>query len=421
MAKERIEVGKAPQIILGSCEGDLVVHGWSEPALLLKRDFSVEETDKGYRIVGRGALRLTAPTEASLRVEDVAGDLVVKGIMGSIEVGHVHGDAILAEAGPANLVEVHGDLVARGGQTLSLGSVHGDVAARRVGGLAVQAVYGDLVLRRAAGPVVVDEASGDVMLRGIDGDVTVGRAHRDVNLAFLSGQVMVGQADGDIRLRGPLAEGEHALAAHGDVVLRWPVNIPVQLVAAGRRIDNRLPLQDVVEKDGRLTARIGEGGPQLTLSADGGVILKAADPVDEKWDFAFDEGDFEFAKGDFVFGAAIEGLEVDKIAARVEAEVNSHLARVARDIESRFGPEFGQRMAEKVAKQAERAAERAERAAERARRKSEWRGRGVGFDAPPAPARRTVSAEEQMKILKMVESGAITPEDAGMLLEALEG
>ena len=103
--------------------------------------------------------------------------------------------------------------------------------------------------------------------------------------------------------------------------------------------------------------------------------------------------------------------------------MNSHLARVARDFETRFGPEFGQRMAEKAARQAERAAERAERAGERARRKGEWRGRAPVADAPPpaAAARRTASPEEQMKILKMVETGAITPEDAGMLLEALEG
>jgi hypothetical protein len=414
MAKERIEVGKAPQLILGSCEGDLVVHAWGEPALLLKGDCSVEESDKGYRIISRGTLRLTVPAEASLLVEEVAGDLVVKGLKGNVEIGSVRGDAILVEVGPANLVEVHGDLVTRGGQALSLGSVHGDVAARRVGGLAAKTIYGDLVLRRAAGPVMVEEAAGDVVLRGVEGNVTVSRAHRDVNLGMLAGEVKVGRADGDVRLRGPLVVGDHALAAHGDVVLRWPVNTPLQLVAAGRHIENRLPLQDVVEKDGRLTARIGEGGPQLTLSTDGRVILKAADPVDEKWDFAFDEGEFEFA-------AAMEGFEVDKIAARVEAEVNSHLARVARDIEARFGPEFGQRMAEKVTRQAERAAERAERAAERARRKGDWRGRAVGFDAPPAPAKRSVSPEEQMKILKMVESGAISPEDAGMLLEALEG
>jgi hypothetical protein len=77
-------------------------------------------------------------------------------------------------------------------------------------------------------------------------------------------------------------------------------------------------------------------------------------------------------------------------------------------------------MAEKAARQAERAAERVERA----RRKSDWRGRAAAAAEsapPPAPARRTASPEEQLKILKMVESGAITPEDAGMLLEALEG
>ena len=36
-------------------------------------------------------------------------------------------------------------------------------------------------------------------------------------------------------------------------------------------------------------------------------------------------------------------------------------------------------------------------------------------------AKKPASSEEQLKILKMVEQGKITPAEAGMLLEALEG
>ncbi|MBE2200741.1 MAG: hypothetical protein IAE79_19165, partial [Anaerolinea sp.] len=39
---------------------------------------------------------------------------------------------------------------------------------------------------------------------------------------------------------------------------------------------------------------------------------------------------------------------------------------------------------------------------------------------PPPPPAKKASTEEQLKILKMVEQGIISPEEANMLLEALE-
>lgn len=411
MGKERIETGKAPQIFVGACDGDMIIRGSAESTIFIRGEWTAEEKGDGYRLSGRGDLRLIVPAAATVHVEEVSGNLIIRGLAGAAEIGRVFGDAALTETGPARIETVHGDLSAHSTQSLTGGDVHGRMRARQTGGLGLRAVYGDFSARSVAGPVSIEEVSGDVDARGVEGDVAIGRAHGDANVAYAKGQVTLGGVDGDIRLRGALSPGSHALAARGDIVVRWPANAPLNLVAAGRQIDNRLPLQDIVEKDGRLIARLGQGETHLTLASEGRVLLKEADP-DEKWEFGpeGDEYQFEAMMGDF-------GME--NIAARIEAEVNTHLARVARDFETRFGPEFGQRMAEKAARQAERAAERADRV----RRKSEWRARPTTAEATPspAPARRAASPEEQLKILKMVESGAITPEDAGMLLEALEG
>lgn len=412
MGKERFETGKAPQVHIAACEGDAVIRGWAEPMIQVKGAYSVEETAEGYRLSGRGDLRLYVPTLAEVAIEEVSGDLILKGLNGKSAIGHVHGNAVLVEAGAVTIETVHGNLVARGRAELAAGLVHGDMSLRGVDSVKTRAVYGDVSGRRIAGSLTVEEASGDVSLREAGGDVAIGRARRDVNLAGVAGQVALGEVDGDVRLRGALPPGEHALTAHGDIVVRWPTNVPVNVVAAGKRIVNRLPLQDVAEKEGYLAGRIGSGGTQLTLSADGQVILKEISPLDEKWETGMEGDEYEFEAG---FG----GLELENMAARIEAEVNQHLARVANDMASRFGPEFGQRLAEKASRQAERAAERAERA----RRKSEWRGRASQDTtaAGPTPQRRAASPEEQLKILKMVEAGTISPEDAGMLLEALEG
>ena len=413
MGKGRIETGKAPQIFVGACDGDLVIRGGAEPALLVRGEYTAEEKAGGYHLTGRGDLRLVVPSGATVSVEEVSGNLIIKGLAGAAEIGRVYGDAALSETGPARFEAVHGDLSAHGAQSLSGGDVHGEVRARQTGGLGLRAVYGDFSARSVSGPVSLEEVSGDTDVRGVEGDVAIGRAHGDANVAYAKGLVTLGGVDGDVRLRGALSPGNHAVAAHGDIVVRWPAGAPLNLVATGRQIDNRLPLQDIVEKEGQLIARLGEGETHLALASEGRVVLKEADP-DEKWEFGSEGEEYSFEKG-------MGDFDLEKIGARIEAEVNSHLARVARDLETRFGPEFGQRMAEKAARQAERAAERVERS----RRKSDWRGRAAASaaaaEAVPTPTRRTASPEEQLKILKMVESGAITPEDAGMLLEALEG
>ena len=407
MTKDRIETGKAPQIHVDACDGDLVVRGWAEPMLKVRGNYEVEEVDAGFRVSGRGDLRLLVPTGANVAIGEVSGDLVIKEVAGASTAGQVHSNTILIEDGSFSAEAVHGNLVARGVASLAAGAVHGDVSARRVGGVKLGAVYGDFSGKGLDGSVTIEEASGDVSVREVNGEIALGHAHRDVNLAAVAGRVMLGSVDGDIRLRGALPPGDHALSAHGDIVVRWPANVAVNVVAAAKRIVNRLPLQDVAEKDGQLLGRIGNGTTQLTLSADGQIVLKEITPVDEKWDDGMIGDDAEFEP-------FFSGLGLENMTARIEAEVNNHLARVARDIETRFGPEFGQRMADKVARQAERATERA-------RRKGEWRSRAGDSATAAAPQRRSASPEEQLKILKMVESGAITPEDAGMLLEALEG
>lgn len=408
MAKERFETGKAPQIHVDACDGDLVVRGCAEPMLQVRGRYDVAESPEGYRLSGRGDLRLLVPVGATVVMDEVSGDLTVKGLTGASAAGAVHGGVVLVEVGAFNAETVHGDLVARDVQSLAAGAVHGDVAARRVGSVKLGSVYGDFSGRRLDGALSIEEASGDINAHEVNGDVAIGHARRDVNMAAIAGHLMLGRVEGDIHLRGALPPGDHVLAAHGDIVVRWPANAAVNIIAAGKRIANRLPLQDVVEKEGQLVGRIGNGATQLTLSADGQVTLKEVTPVDEKWDDSMIDAEFEPFLG---------GLGLENVAARIETEVNNHLSRVARDIETRFGPEFGQRVADKVARQAERAAERA-------RRKGDWRSRAVDMAAAvtaAGPARREASPEEQLKILKMVESGAITPEDAGMLLEALEG
>lgn len=404
MAKDNYKTGDTPFIRVEACGGELIVRGWAEPSLQIRGDHEVQETEKGYLLSSSGSLRLNVPTGAVLSAGRVGADLIVKHTAGHTSVETVQGDAILSGAGAVELGTVHGDLVARNLKSLlSANEVHGDASIRNTAAIAFNLVHGDLSARKVAGSLTAETISGDAELRFVDGDVAIAGGHRDVNLTGIAGRVTVAGIKGDIRLKGGLRDGDHSLEAAGDIIVRWPAGRPLNLVATGGRINNRLPLDETTEKNGNLIGRIGQGNINLILTTTGRVILKEAETTDEKWEDFGGEMEFDFA------------VDMAGIAARIETEVNNHLSRVTRDIETKFGGDFAQRFAERVAHKAEKFAERP--------RRRESRSRPAGYDftpGPSAPSKPAASTEEQLKILKMVENGKITPQEAGLLLEALE-
>jgi hypothetical protein len=294
---------------------------------------------------------------------------------------------------------------------LSVEAVHGDAVFRGITDLAIARVHGDCVVRSAAGSVSIDEVMGDLQAFGVIGDVNLEVVHRDANLQDIGGVLTLDQARGDIRLSGPLSAGEHHLVAEGDIVIRWPFGAPLNLRAESPSLSNRLALVDLVTEGNVTSGRIGEGKTHLNLAARGRIVLKEAEMFDEKM------GAFGAAEGGFDPGAGF-----DDLAAQIRGQVEEQMGRIGRDLEARFGPEFGRRIAEQVARKSEKAAGKAERAAEKARRKAERGGFDFSYATPPTPspaARKADATAEQLKILKMVENGTISPDEANMLLEAL--
>ena len=107
-----------------------------------------------------------------------------------------------------------------------------------------------------------------------------------------------------------------------------------------------------------------------------------------------------------------------------DERVRDAVGRVEQHIEAHAGPAVA-RMQQRLARQAERAARRAERQVKHEKiqakveqalqRAGVWLGEAERAAAPP-PAART---EERLAILRMVETGKISPDDAARLLDAL--
>jgi hypothetical protein len=426
MANEKIETSKTPQIEVTDCAGDLVIRPWMELAVKAQGPYQMDEVESCLVFSSQGDLRLLVPEGATLRLGNVRGDLMIKGVRGDISLNEISGDAVLLNLTQVKAGNIQGDLAAKNSEgPLYVEAIYGDAIMRNIDSdVSIGSIYGDFAAYYVSGNVRLGQCMGDINLRTINGEVSIDTGHRDANLRNLGSLCLIKDIHGDIRLKGGLSAGKHSFEALGDIVVRWPGNAPLQVVAKAADIRNRLPLEDVKEIDDTLVGRIGNGDTIVNLRAGGRIVLKEGQLIDEKWESEHKEAfDMDFM------------IDLADLGERISAEVHHSMARMTGEIETHFGPEFAQNISTKVSQQAEKAAQKAEAAAEKARMYAErevaraeraQQRRAAQYAPPPKRSPRPdvphakASTEEQLKILRMVEKGTISPDEASTLLEALE-
>ena len=361
MAKERYETGKTPELTFTECAGDIVIRGWMEPAVMIKGQHDAQEAAEALVVSATGSLKVWAPANAQVRLKSVSGDVVIKGITGAVQGSEISGDLVVKSGGDVQVGVLHGDLVARSlAGVLQLEQVMGDVTLRNVDSLQLGAVHGDLILRYVEGAVDVQRVMGDASLQTVNGDVTIHSGERDVNVSNLGGRLTVESVSGDVRLKGGLPAGKHRCVAQGDIVVRWPAHAPLSLLVTAPEVRNRLQLQDVVEKEGSFSGRIGDGETQLVLEAGGRVIVKELDGRDWETDFS----------GEWIgLGAGFTdmGVELAGLGQHISEEITERMTELSARMEEQFGADFTQKMADKAARRTEKAMQKAMRQAERMR------------------------------------------------------
>jgi len=419
MKPEIFETGKMPTIEITACAGDLVISGWGDPNVLITGDGAdVQESEGGLTLVSQGDLVLKVPTLSEITAVSTSGDLVIQHVTGGLHLGEVNGDIVLKHTSNAKIGKINADLAVRNCQgNLSIEEISGDASISHVvGDVNIDSVNGDVSISHLNGTANVNSVSGDVAYRHVSGDVNLNEAQGDVSLRSVGGLTAV-NSNGDIRLHGGLAAGEHNFTANGNITMRWPADTGLDLHVISPEINNRLTFDKELESEGELTARIGDGSAIVRLETNGRVSLKESEIVDEKWG-NFATFDFDFAGFGSQFGE----------------QMSQRFTDFATEMETRFGPSFGDDIAEKVTRQAEKAVanmektmakamRRTEREISRQERQAERRSTRRAPrsphtpSAPATPVRDT--STEQIKILKMVEKGAISPQEASTLLEAL--
>lgn len=371
---------------------DLALYGTAEAGkLTLQADYEdeirIERDGDILRVISLSDLRVDAPAQAQVLVEQVGGDCDIHGW-----------------AAPIHVEVVGGDL------SLDTGA---DVSAGRVGGDAsVRGAAGEVNLRQVGGDAVVASSARNIKLNA-GGDIRIEGPAENISAA----------AGGDVsaRLSGGLDQ-RLDMKAGGGITVRAAALSDAQISIASGSMDIRLVLggQRVVVDSGFYHGVIGSGRCQINLKAGGDVILEAQSA----------EGVLE-AKHTVVDGArtfTTPRQDLDDALSTVESE----LGRGARRAQERL----------------RRAEERIQAAMRRLETRGLIAG-GVfrppvpeapavpevpTVPAQPAPAPAVVDVEaagdsvagdvteeERMLVLKMLQEKKITAEEADRLLAALEG
>ncbi|MBN1179726.1 MAG: hypothetical protein JXD18_10960 [Anaerolineae bacterium] len=382
MVKRVLETSSTPRVVVTECLGDLVVKGSDEPRVMLRLQGSAEEVvleQAGETITFASQVDaiLACPLGTTLSIAAVRGDLRVKSLSGSLSIGTVNGDVSLQDVGPVAVEEIFCDMRVQ--------QVAGD--------LVVASLRGDGRITDVAGMLSLQEVGGDLRVDGVRGGMSV-------------------QVGSDVRLGPPYTPGAaYRVEAGSDVRIDVPEDASLSMsLRAGGRIRSHLPALELVEGGEETTGVLGTGGAALKAVAAGHISLREVEPgavPGEDLEFGF-VGDFEG------LGAAIE-MRIADAMAEMEAHLQESLGRVSSDaVRQRI--EHAHHEVERARHEAQRAAEQARLQQERAERR--WQ-RVSGHRHPPAPP--SVSDEERMRVLRMVEEGRVSPEQAADLLAALEG
>jgi hypothetical protein len=428
MYQQKISTVESPRIEVTACQGDLVVTTWDESGTLIQVDdeeaLTVEKQDEAVALVANGDCKLTVPTDASLVVVQVQGDFTMEGMVDTLEIAMVQGDAEMQRvAGDTNLGTVSGDLTVKGVDgSLTVQSVGGDARVyEATGGINLGTISGDLTAQDVGGDMTLATVAGDAYLRQLHGPISLGDISGDlVGRDWMAG-ADVAQVGGDVSLKTVFA-GSHTyrIEARGNIAAKvFPgSSATFTLHAVGGRVQAKGLTGEMTENQWQGVA--GEGEAQVSLSSSHGhVILKAVEEG-EPGHAAFP---FETNFGEM---GARAGVAADELAWRIQQRVAEKLSKIDFESIARREAERARREADKSLRAAEKARRKAEHARRKAQRKVEWHIERPRSPEPPGYAGRrqrsqAVSEEERLAVLKMLAEGKISATEAETLLQALEG
>jgi hypothetical protein len=368
----KLEIGETPTVKIKAIGGDLRLSGRRDTQFEAQAPergtLTVDQDGDQIQVSCRSGCLIFLPAAAKVEVEQVGGDARVIGLTSELMMKTVGGDLSLRRVARSTFELIGGDLHAR-------------------------KVDGDLTVDRIGADAVAEKVEGNVRLRSVGADLVL---HKVTGLV----EATVG-GDASLSLT-PQADAPSVVTAGGDLSCRLPDDVSAQItMQAGG--DMAMPTDvEPVSENGGTVIRLGEAEATIELTAGGDLWLRVGK---REMDFAED------------FVGSVMG-ELDARLAEMEARFNAIGAGMYTFDAERIG-ERVRRSVERARRKATKAQARAAKRAEKyARKHGRRRSITIGGPEPSGPG---VSEEERMAVLRMLEQGKISVEEAEQLLKTLGG
>ena len=429
MFEQTIETSKTPHITITECAKSLLVQGKDDAQVTIRvdgeeEDLTLEQEGETLTISAKEDCEIACPAGATLTVQACHGNAKIDGVAGTIALEIVHGNLTLKDVGPAEFTRVDGNLQARDiGGVLHGKTVGGNARVRDVEGeCTLGYVNGNLQVRDVDGDFQGEAVGGNAHVDDVRGQCAVKKVGGNLTFDEVQGGMMAEQVGGNARVKPFFTPGTaYRISAGGNVDIRLPDEANLSLaLRAGGGVRSKIAGLTLERANGEMRGILGEGAASLEAKAGGSITLRDRGTAPE------DPGEFEFDMD------SLDNLE--DIGPMIEARVGEAMAQMEIQLKQGLG-QFDsdklrvkiERAAEKSARAAERAAEEVRRAAEREAQKARMRAersqrrweRTSGQKSRPRT--EPVSEEEQLRVLRMVEQGKLTPEQAADLLAAMKG
>jgi len=426
MEQQTLKADANSQILVQSVAGDLRVAGWERSEVMAKTNgdnLDIESDGPNFTISCDDDLILYIPRQVSLIVENVSGDTSLQALKGDVKLGNLSGDLSLNDV-----------------QTAEMEKSSGDVTLRNVGSVNFENVNGDLNLHKGHGECSVVSVNGDASLRDVEGNINLANVNGDLYLRNVRGSVSAQvNADAALNLK-PLPGLEYHVSANGDLLIHLPedANAELDLTAMdweslsvdfpGITLDEESPTQKIT---------LGDGSAKIYLTAGGDLMLTSKS---ERWNST---AEFGVGMSD---GFGIPPIPPIPPFLHDMTGLNDRMTGLndrMTGLNDRINIKV-QKALEKAQLRTDGLSRRAEERVEAAMRRAEAKGRAAEVRARRGHAKHvsgriniggteifnfssdkkpveTVSDEERLTILRMLQEKKISAVDAEKLLSALEG
>ena len=264
MNRVNLETTDTPEIIIDNIEGSLRIKGWDYPKFQGDSDkddaWDVNHDGNVIRLSCSSGCLMRVPEQSKITVGSVAKELIIKSIIGEIEVDEIGSQVNLKNVGKISINTINGNLFAK--------QIDGD--------LKVKSAHSNTVIRDVCGDLTIDENLGNLNFRGC-----------------VSNMVIDSEGNATLRLE-PEPGGNFEVTVEGNIYCKVApgTNANITLKSDSESIIIKSPELSDTLKQKEHTFELGDGESTITLEAQGKIDFisySGEDLFGEEFEYEFEE------------------------------------------------------------------------------------------------------------------------------------